>query len=75
MIKPSFFTLDKSGEIGLKTLEYDNSVKFYPINIIKESTEGIWITGISDDTKIITAGQEFLRVGDKAEVAIKEITN
>ncbi|PIR39011.1 MAG: hypothetical protein COV35_04860 [Alphaproteobacteria bacterium CG11_big_fil_rev_8_21_14_0_20_39_49] len=69
LIKPSFFTLDESGEIGLKTLSHESRVEFYPINIIKESKEGMWITGIPDNTKIITAGQEFLRVGDKAVVA------
>ncbi len=71
LIKPSYFTLDKSGNIGLKTLSSESIVQFHPIDIIKESIEGVWITGIDDKAKIITAGQEFLRVGDKAEVANK----
>jgi multidrug efflux system membrane fusion protein len=72
LINPSFFSLDDSGEIGVKTLSDDNSVNFYPINIIKEDENGVWITGLPEVAKVITHGQAFLKIGDKAKVADSE---
>jgi multidrug efflux system membrane fusion protein len=69
LVKTSAFALDESGEIGVKVLDAGNIVKFYPIQIVKETSTGVWISGPPFGANIITAGQAFLQDGDVAKVA------
>jgi len=69
VVKSSYFAFDESGEIGIKTIEGNNKVKFNPIEIIKEDKQGVWITGLASNANIITLGQAYLKDGDVAKIA------
>ncbi|MCK0095059.1 efflux RND transporter periplasmic adaptor subunit [Yoonia sp. F2084L] len=63
-ISPAILSLDVSGELGIKTVEADNTVSFIPVSIVRAQTDGVWITGLPDDADIITVGQGFVNAGD-----------
>ncbi|WP_448565539.1 efflux RND transporter periplasmic adaptor subunit [Thalassotalea ganghwensis] len=65
-ISPALLALDEQGNIGVKTV-VDQHVVFTPINIVKSSSDGIWLTGLGEQADIITLGQGFVRHGDRVE--------
>ena len=66
-ISPAFMALDPKGSIGVKTLNDKSEVVFSPINIVKSTSEGIWMSGLGEEVKVITLGQGFVRIGDVVE--------
>ena len=65
---PSYLlSLDDDGNLGLKIIE-DGSVKFILIEIIEDSNEGLWVTGLPLNTTLITVGQEYVIDGQSVKV-------
>ena len=71
-ISPSILMLGEAGELGIRTVNEDDQVEFKKINILEDSMEGIWITGLPKNTRIITVGQEYVFQGQT--VNVKEIS-
>ncbi|PLY16881.1 MAG: efflux transporter periplasmic adaptor subunit [Sedimenticola sp.] len=63
-ISPALLSLNEAGEVGVKTVNSDDVVEFYPVSIIQAETGGVWVTGLPDITRIITVGQGFVREGE-----------
>ncbi|MBT5572320.1 MAG: efflux RND transporter periplasmic adaptor subunit [Alphaproteobacteria bacterium] len=63
-VTPSVLTLNDDGQVGIKTVEPDNKVKFRPVEIIADDVEGIWLGGLPDKIRMITVGQEFVIDGE-----------
>lgn len=72
-ISPALFTLDENGVIGIKWVK-DKLVQFSAIDIIKTETDGVWISALDPEIKIITVGQAFVRKGDKVEAIFESGT-
>lgn len=66
-ITPAILTLDELGRIGVKTVDDDDRVHFAPVRIVADTPDGVWITGIPDNARVITVGQEFVREGQIVE--------
>ncbi|SFC35360.1 efflux RND transporter periplasmic adaptor subunit [Pseudoalteromonas denitrificans] len=66
-ISPAFMALDPMGSIGVKTINDKNEVVFSPINVVKSTADGIWMSGLGDEANVITLGQGFVRIGDIVE--------
>lgn len=64
-ISPALLYVNEHGDMGLKTLDTRNQVMFNAIEIVKSSTDGVWIQGLPDVSRIITVGQGFVDVGDE----------
>ncbi|MEN8840023.1 MAG: efflux RND transporter periplasmic adaptor subunit [Octadecabacter sp.] len=59
-LSPSIVSLSTEGDLGVKTVNSDDIVEFYPIQIVKAQIDGIWVTGLPDSVDIITVGQGFV---------------
>jgi multidrug efflux system membrane fusion protein len=62
-VSPAILTLTDDGAIGVKTLGPDNRVRFRPIQIIGDGTDGVWLSGLPERITLITVGQEFVAEG------------
>ncbi len=62
-VSPAILTLTDDGTIGVKTLGPDNRVRFHPIQIIGDSADGVWLSGLPERVTLITVGQEFVAEG------------
>ncbi len=71
----SCLTFGDNGEVGVKTIDDENIVHFYPIEIIKEEANGLWVSGLPTNANVIIAGAEFVKVGEKVEPKFVENTN
>jgi len=65
LVSPALLVLNESGELGLKSVDTENSVHFHKINIIQTETKGVWVTGLPNDVTLITLGQSFVSTGEQ----------
>jgi multidrug efflux system membrane fusion protein len=67
----SALTLDDTGEIGVKILDRNNVVRFQRVTIIGDSSNrlnpGVWVTGLSGSTTLVTIGQEIVFPGQRVD--------
>ena len=56
-------TLADNGTIGIRYLDRKNIVRFAAVTTIDEDANGMWVTGLPADTRIIIEGQDFVSVG------------
>ena len=62
-ISSALLTLNDEGAVGVKTVNADGVVVFYPVEMVSDATDGIWLTGLPHEARIITVGQEFVAEG------------
>ena len=63
-ISPSILSLRDDGSIGIKVIDESNIVNFYNIEVVSDTNNGMWITGIPDSSNIIVVGQEYAPIGE-----------
>ncbi|MBB5720820.1 multidrug efflux system membrane fusion protein [Loktanella ponticola] len=63
-LSPSIVSLNTAGDLGVKTVNADNVVEFYPIQVVKAQIDGIWVTGLPEAVDVITVGQGFVNEGE-----------
>ncbi|MEC9368010.1 MAG: efflux RND transporter periplasmic adaptor subunit, partial [Pseudomonadota bacterium] len=59
-IPPAVLGLDDSGRIGVRMVVNGGTVRFAPVKIVSNSSEGVWISGLPDSVTLITVGQEYV---------------
>jgi membrane fusion protein, multidrug efflux system len=60
----SVVTLSADGDLGIRAVDADNKVFFYPIDIVDDTPRGLVLGGIPAEVRIIVAGQELITEGD-----------
>ncbi|MGJ8528358.1 efflux RND transporter periplasmic adaptor subunit [Maritalea sp.] len=63
-VPQSVLTLDNEGTIGVRAVKSEE-VSFHSVQIVRDTTDGIWVTGLPDNVDIITLGQEYVIAGQK----------
>lgn len=63
-ISPALLSLDGNGTLGVKVVD-NNTVKFLPIKIIRADADGVWVSGISDQSHVIVVGGGFVEINAK----------
>lgn len=63
----SVVTLSHSGDLGIRAVDKDNKVVFFPIDLIDDTPNGLVLGGIPAEAKVIVAGQELVKEGDTVE--------
>lgn len=71
LLPQSALTLNGEGVLGIRVVE-DDKAKFIAIEIIRDSVEGIWVSGLNAHTDVIVVGQEYVTDGRKVSVTFKE---
>ncbi len=71
LLPQSIMTLDSEGKLGVQTVEADKVV-FYPITILQDSRDGVWVTGLPAKTDIIVLGQEYVTAGQVVDASMTE---
>jgi hypothetical protein len=66
-VSPALFTLDDAGSMGVRLIDQDNRVVFYAVEVIEDTAQGAWVTGLPSKVNLITVGQEFVLAGQRVE--------
>ena len=64
-IPPSILTLLDDGTVGVKAIGNNNDVIFYPTKTIKDTIDGMWVSGLPETVELIISGQEYISIGEK----------
>ncbi|MBL4691994.1 MAG: efflux RND transporter periplasmic adaptor subunit [Magnetovibrio sp.] len=67
-ISPALLTLDGDGKVGVKTVDENNIIQFHRVQVVADAQDGMWLAGLPAKIRIISVGQEFVRVGQKVDV-------
>ncbi|MEZ5953012.1 MAG: efflux RND transporter periplasmic adaptor subunit [Hyphomonas sp.] len=62
-ISAGLLTLSDDGQLGVRYVEADNTVRFVPVNVIDETPDGIWVSGLPQSVQLISLGQDYLSEG------------
>jgi len=65
VVSPAVMTLADDGRIGVRIVDAADIVRFMPISILTESSDGLWISGLRDGDRLITIGHEYVKAGQK----------
>ena len=73
-VSPALLTLNDAGVVGVRVVGPADTkglrvVRFHPVTLVEDQTDGVWITGLPPESDIISVGQEFVREGEKVLVA------
>ena len=71
-VSPAILSLDTDGTLGIKTVNAENVVEFHKIAIVRAQTDGIWISGLPDQTQIISIGQGFVNDGETVDPQVDD---
>ena len=69
-ITPSALSLGDNGTLGVKVLDDNDRVLFIPIELVSTTLDGAWVTGISNQSRVVTLGQGFVNVGEKVRAQL-----
>jgi len=65
----SVATLSGQGDLGIRAVDKDSRVVFFPIDLVDDTPTGIVVAGIPADARIIVAGQSLVTEGDTVKTA------
>lgn len=68
-IPRSVITLSEQGEIGVRVVGADNLARFAAVGIVDDAEDGLVVTGIPENVRIIVAGQDLVRDGEAVLVS------
>lgn len=63
LLPASALTLNEDGQIGLRTVSDADVVSFLPVTVMRDTAQGVWLTGLPDAINVIVVGQEFVTAG------------
>ncbi len=69
----SALTLDDDGAIGVRTVNPDSIVEFIPVEVVRDTVDGVWVTGLADTADVIVVGQEYVTAGVTVAVTYREL--
>lgn len=73
LLPQAALTLDDEGRLGVRTAK-DDVAHFVPVELVRDTSEGVWILGLPDEADVIVVGQEYVVDGRAINVTMKEAT-
>ncbi len=74
-VSPALFALDDRGEIGVRVLDSNNIVHFHNVEIVSDDSDGVWVTGLPNETALITVGQEMVVAGERVDPDFQNLSS
>lgn len=62
LLPASAMTLSDDGALGVRTV-VEGIVEFVPVRMIRDTANGVWLSGLPEMADVITVGQEFVTDG------------
>ncbi|HSF63964.1 MAG TPA: efflux RND transporter periplasmic adaptor subunit [Paracoccaceae bacterium] len=72
LLPSSALTLDDTGRLGLRIVDDAKTARFVPVTVLRDTADGVWLTGLPDRATVIVVGQEFVTDGAPVDVTLRE---
>ncbi|PCJ05033.1 MAG: efflux transporter periplasmic adaptor subunit [Rhodobacteraceae bacterium] len=59
----SSLTLNNEGQLGVRVVNQAQVVVFYPVKLLRDEMDGVWVTGLPEQVDVIVVGQDFVIEG------------
>lgn len=74
LIPQSALTLNDEGNLGVRLVDGDAVVAFAPVDIMRDTSKGVWVTGLPDTADVIVLGQEYVTAGVTVDPTWEEVS-
>ncbi|WP_187429590.1 Solvent efflux pump periplasmic linker SrpA [Roseobacter fucihabitans] len=74
LLPQSALTLNDEGTLGVRTINAEAIVEFHPVALMRDSVDGVWLTGLADKADVIVLGQEYVVAGVQVAPTFKELS-
>lgn len=71
-ITPSVFALNEQGEVSVRIVNDNDIVEMVAVTVVAEDVQGVWITGLPEQSRLIIVGQELVRAGEKVQTVVSQ---
>ena len=71
-VSPAWLSLEDTGQVGVKAVDEQDRVVFYPVDIVRAERDGVWVSGLPGSLRIITVGQGFVRPGEPVRPMLRD---
>ncbi len=71
LISASVLSLDDTGKIGVKIVNDEGRVEYVSVTLVGDHPQGVWVTGLPVDSRLITVGQEYVASGQVVAVSLE----
>ncbi len=75
LISPASLVLNDAGDVGVRLVDSEDTVRFVPVTVVSEDLDGIWVRGLPAAARVITVGQEEVFEGQTVRVEITPLGN
>lgn len=72
LLPQSALTLDNTGQLGVRIVEAGDRVGFRAVTMLRDTPEGVWLTGLEDETNVIIIGQDFVTEGVRVAASYQD---
>ncbi len=73
LLPQSAMTLDDDGRLGVRLVGADDGLAhFAPIDLLRDTTDGVWVAGLEAEVAVIVVGQEFVTDGVPVTATYRE---
>lgn len=73
LIAQSTLTLNDEGALGVRTIDENTQAQFMPVTFLRDTRNGVWVTGLPDTVDLITVGQEYVTDGVPVAPSFEEV--
>lgn len=60
LLPASALTLDDDGRLGVRLIDGAGRAAFAPVDLLRDTTEGVWLSGLPEVADVILVGQEYV---------------
>lgn len=68
----SSLTLNNEGQLGVRTVDLSDTVRFAPVQILRDQADGVWLGGLPEVADVIVVGQDFVTEGVRVRTTYQE---
>jgi len=71
-VPASVLSLGTQGQLIIKTLQTDQTVGYYPVQIVADEVESVWVTGLPGKVDVVISGHEYVGIGEQVKVSRRQ---
>jgi multidrug efflux system membrane fusion protein len=74
LVPGSALTLDDDGRLGVRVVDEDSRARFVPVGVLRDTVDGMWVSGLPPEVTLIVLGQEYVTDGVPVDVTLRSAT-
>src|SRR6056297_2978256 len=73
LLPQSALTLNDEGTLGLRLVDAETRAQFVPVTVLRDTPNGVWLTGLPETANVIVIGQEYVSDGVPVRPVYQEL--